>query len=398
MPTFEYIARDTTGQERTGVMQADNEAAVIRTLGQRALFPVQIAARTPAARGGLWPGRIKLRQIGAAYGQLSDLLGAGVPMLRALDILTRTAVTPQLARIIAEVREDVASGETLADSLAKHAAVFTELHIAMIRAGEHAGFLEDVLANLAAFLERQDDLRSKVRGAMIYPIVLATLGITAVTVMLIFFVPLFRQFLEGERLPLPSRVLFGLSDAVRGHAWLLFGGLALVAFSARAYARSGGGRKLWAKLKLKIPVAGRAIRMVAITRFCRVLGTMLANGVPIIQALTIAKDATGNEIMADAVQGAVENVRAGEPLAEPLQRSGLFPEEIVEMIAVGEESNQLEKVLIHTADTVERRTNRQVDAAVRLVEPLLLIFMAGAIGFIALGLLYPIFTLARSMR
>ena len=138
--------------------------------------------------------------------------------------------------------------------------------------------------------------------------------------------------------------------------------------------------------------------MVAITRFCRVLGTMLANGVPIIQALTIAKDATGNETMGEAVEAAAENVQAGEPLADPLQRSGLFPDEIIEMIAVGEESNQLEKVLVHTADTVERRTNRQVDAAVRLVEPLLLMFMAGVIGFIALGLLYPIFTMARSMR
>lgn len=398
MPTFEYVAKDSTGQHRSGVMQADSEAAVIRTLGQQALFPVRIGARAAAAAGRRWAGRVKLRQLGASYGQLSDLLGAGVPLLRALEIISRTTANPKLGRIIAEVREDVAAGGTLADSLAKHSSVFTELHVAMIRAGEHAGFLEDVLANLASFLERQDDLRSKVRGAMIYPIVLATLGVTAVTVMLIFFVPLFKEFLGGERLPLPSRVLFALSDAVRGHALLLLGGLAAIVLALRAYVRSQRGRKLWANCKLKIPVAGRAIRMVAITRFCRVLGTMLTNGVPIIQALTISKDATGNEILAGAVDAAAENVRAGEPLADPLQRSRLFPEEIIEMIAVGEESNQLEKVLIHTADTVERRTNRQVDAAVRLVEPLLLMFMAGAIGFIALGLLYPIFTMARSMR
>ncbi len=398
MPTFEYIAKDSTGQERSGVIQADSEAAVLRTLAQRALFPVRIATQAPPVRARPWGGRVRLRQIAAAYGQLSDLLGAGVAMLRALEIIARTAANPLLGRILSEVREDVSAGETLADSMAKHGAVFTELHVAMIRAGETAGFLEEVLSNLSAFLERQDELRGKVRGAMIYPAVLAVLGTAAVTFMLIFFVPMFQQFLEGTNLPLPSRVLFALSTAVRGHAPLVLGALAVAALAGRAYVRSERGRKLWARGKLKIPVAGRAVRMVAITRFCRVLGTMLANGVPIIQSLTISKDATGNEVMAEAVEAAAENVRGGEPLAEPLQRCGLFPDEIVEMIAVGEESNQLEKVLLHTADTVERRTNRQVDAAVRLVEPLLLMFMAGVIGFIALGLLYPIFTMARTMR
>ena len=398
MPTFEYIARDSTGQHRNGVMQADNEAAVIRTLGQRALFPIRISAHRARAERSSWRRRIKLRHLGTVYGQLSDLLGAGVPMLRALEIIARTTTNPQLGGIISEVREDVASGGSLADSLAKHPAVFTDLHVAMVRAGEHAGFLEEVLTNLASFLERQDDLRGKVRGAMIYPVVLATLGVTAVTVILLFLVPKFKQYLMGERLPLPSLVLFRLSDALSEHAWLILGSLVVIVLVTRAYVRSESGRKLWARWKLKIPVAGRAIRMVAITRFCRVLGTMLANGVPIIQALTIAKDATGNETMGEAVEAAAENVQAGEPLADPLQRSGLFPDEIIEMIAVGEESNQLEKVLVHTADTVERRTNRQVDAAVRLVEPLLLMFMAGVIGFIALGLLYPIFTMARSMR
>jgi general secretion pathway protein F len=150
-------------------------------------------------------------------------------------------------------------------------------------------------------------------------------------------------------------------------------------------------------VQLKIPLAGRAIRMVAITRFCRVLGTMLNNGVPIIQALEISKDAAGNEQMAAAIAEATENVRAGEPLGEPLHRSGLFPVEIVEMIAVGEEANQLEKVLLQVADTVERRTTRQVDTAVRLIEPLMLMLMAGMIGFIALGLLYPIMSMAQSL-
>ncbi len=241
-------------------------------------------------------------------------------------------------------------------------------------------------------------LASSFRGAMIYPIVLASVAITAVTGMLIFLVPQFKEFLAGVPLPLPSRVLFAISDALRGQAMPILGVLAMVGTGAWALLRGEQGRKMWATWQLKIPVAGKAVRMVAITRFCRVLGTMLANGITILQALEIAKDAAGHPLLAEAIEQATEDVRAGEPLAEKLRSSGLFPDEITEMIAVGEESNQMEKVLLKVADAVERRTNRQVDAAVRLIEPLLLMMMAGMIGFIAVGLLYPIFSMAQTMR
>ena len=395
MPTFEYIAKDSTGTERTGVMQAESEAAVVRTLDQRALFPVRILPQAKATMGRLgFQRRIKLREIGVAYGQLADLLRAGVPMLRTLEILSRAMPNPRLTTLIDQVREDVAAGETLADAMGKHPQTFSELHVAMVRAGERAGFLEDALDNLGGFIERQDELRSKVRGAMIYPIVLAVIGTIVVNAILILLVPKFKDFLSGQPLPLPSKVLFGISDALHSHGSLIVGALAVTVLLIVGYIRSEAGRALWSQWQLKIPLAGKAIRMVAITRFCRVLGTMLANGVPIIEALEISKDATGNRIMAGAIDRAAENVRAGEPLAEPLQRSTLFPAEIVEMIAVGEESNQLEKVLVQIADTVERRTARQVDAAVRLIEPLMLVFMAAAVGFIAVGLLYPILTAA----
>ena len=397
MPTFEYTARDAEGQERTGVIQAESEAAVVRTLDQRALFPVRINVQLAAARKRRG-GRVKLRHLSMTYGQLSDLLNAGVPMLRALDILSRTTVNANLGRIVAEVRESVSGGGTLADSMAKHPQVFTPLHTAMIHAGETAGFLEEVLTNLSEFLDRQDDLRSKVRGAMIYPSVLASVAVIAVTIVLIFLVPQFKEFLSGIPLPLPSRILFAASDALRGQAMPVVAVAGLIVAAIWSALRSQQGRALWAIWQLKIPLAGTAIRMVAITRFCRVLGTMLANGITILQALEIARDATGNVLLAGAVDKAIEDVRAGESLAEQLRNSRLFPDEVTEMIAVGEESNQLEKVLLQIADTVERRTNRQVDAAVRLIEPLLLMMMAGVIGFIAVGLLYPIFTMAQTMR
>jgi general secretion pathway protein F/type IV pilus assembly protein PilC len=397
MPTFEYIARDTGGAQRSGVMQAESVSAVVRTLGQQALFPVRIEPQRAAGRGGRGR-RVSLRQLGVTYSQLSDLLGAGVPALQALDIVQKASPNRRLADLIAEVRDDVSAGDTLADAMAKHPDTFVPLHVAMVRAGEHAGFLEDVLANLAGFLERQDALRSQVRGALIYPAILATVGTAVVLGLLIFLVPKFETFLGDQPLQLPSRILFGLSSALREHAPLLGLGAAAAVAAVVGFVRSPGGRKLWARWQLKIPVAGLAVRMVAITRFCRVLGTMLANGIPILDALQIAKDAAGNDLMAEAIAEAAENVKAGEPLAEPLARSGLFPVEIVEMISVGEESNQLEKVLVKIADTVERRTARQVDTAVKLIEPLMLILMAAAVLMIVIGLFSPILTMIRSLN
>lgn len=400
MANFSYIAKDADGKDQTGVLTAESEAAVARALAQKALFPVRIApqaAKSPLLRLG--GGRIRLRDVGAMYNQLADLLRSGVPMLRSLDILARSAANAGLGRLVGLVRDDVANGSTFADALRRHPRAFSDLHIAMIHAGETAGFLEDVLANLAGFIERQDDLRGKVRGAMIYPVMLAIMGAGAVTIMLLFIVPMFQKILSGHNLPLPSRMLFGLSSLLRSPAGIVPVVAVVAALAALwSYTRSRRGRRRWAAWQLRLPLAGKAIRLVAITRFCRVLGTMLHNGVHILPALAIAKDATGSAILAEAIEQAAESVRAGESLAEPLRRCGLFPPEIIEMISVGEESNQLEKVLVETADAVERRTNRQVDAAVRLVEPLLLMVMAAVIGFIAMGIMYPIFTMSQTMR
>jgi len=333
------------------------------------------------------------------YGQLADLLRSGVPLLRALDILARAGLNPGLAKVLVRVREDVSAGKPLAEALGAHGELFRPLHTAMVRAGERAGFLEDVLANLSDFLDRQDELRSKVRGAMIYPLVLVAVGAIAMLVILLWFVPKFKPMFAGGtvRLPAPTVLLFAFSDLLRDHVLLVAGVVVLAVLGVRAFLRSSSGRRAWDAWRLRIPVAGKVSRMVSITRFCRILGTMLANGVPILQALEIAKDATGNAMMTDAIAAAAESVRAGEPLAEPLRPGGLFPPEILEMIAVAEESNQLEKVLVQIADTVERRTNRQVDQAVRLLEPLILVVLALAIGFVAIGLLYPIFTMSETL-
>lgn len=377
-------------------MQADSETVVVRTLDERSLFPVRVDEQQ-AVTSRHHGGKVRLRDVGMLFGQLADLLRAGVPLLRALETLSRAGLKDSLTRVIQAVQEDVADGKSLADAVAARPEAFTPLQAAMIRAGEQAGFLEDILANLSEFIERVDELRSKVRGSLIYPIVLAVIGSVVIVGILIGLVPQFKPLFDGIPLPMPTVVLFAISDLLRGQLFLLISAVLLVWVGVRSFVRSEFGRSAWSRWQLNIPVVGPAIRMVSITRFCRILGTMLANGVPIIQALNISKDATGSDVLARCIADATESVRAGDPLAEPLRKSGLFPPEILEMIAVAEESNQMENVLVQIADTVERRTNRQVDQAVRLVEPLMLVLMATAIGFVAVGLLYPIFTISQTL-
>jgi general secretion pathway protein F/type IV pilus assembly protein PilC len=378
-----------------GAIQADSHDAVVRALDEKRLFPVRVAEK---ASGASRRGRVRRREVGVVYGQLADLIRADVPLLRALDVITRSTVNRRLAALIGGVRDDVAGGKALADAMAAHPEVFAPLHVAMVRAGERAGFLEDVLANMAVFIERQDELQSKVLGALAYPALVASLGTVVVTAVLVIMVPMFRPLFEGMNVPTPTRILFTMSDVVRNLWPLVLLGLAIGGVAVWGMAASEHGRRGWDRWRLRIPVVGPTIRLVAIARFCRVLGMMLANGVPLLQALAIAKDSTGSVVLADSIEAAAENVRAGQTLAEPLRASGLFPAEIFEMISVAEQSNQLEKTLQGIADTVERRTNRQVDLAVRLLEPLILVLLAAGIGFFGVALVYPIFSMAGAMR
>jgi type II secretory pathway component PulF len=395
MASFQYIARTVNGQEVTGLMQAENESAVVRALDEKKLFPVQVTPQV-IGRRSLGGQKIRIRDLALLYGQLADLLRAGVPLLRSLETLGWALTNRRLAELVTLVRQDVSQGQTLADAMSQRPAAFSPLHCAMVRAGERAGFLEDVLVNLSQFLERQDELRGKVRGALIYPAVLVIIGSIVLTLVLVFLVPQFRNFFKGS-LPLPTEVLFGLSDLIRDHALMLVGAIVVAVLGVRTLLQSQWGLQTYDRLKLRVPLMGRAILMVDLTRFCRILGTMLANGVPILQSLAISKDAAGSMVLAKSIEQAAENVRAGQGLSAPLHASGLFPAEIVEMISVAEESNQLEKVLVQIADTVEKRMARQVDYAVRLVEPLILVVMAAIVGFVAFGLLYPLFTMSQAI-
>jgi general secretion pathway protein F len=400
MSAFRYTAKTGAGEKITGTLEADSEAAVLRLLEEKNLFPISVAGTSTMskeAKSSVFKRRVRSRDIGIMYGQLADLIGSGVPLLRALDSLIRSTVNQRLAAILREVRGNIADGKTLTDSLREFPDTFPLLHTAMIQAGERAAFLQDVLRGLSEFVERLDELRSKVIGALIYPALLVMLGVSIMIGALLFFVPKFEPLLSNAKKPLPTQVIFAMSKTVRSYWYAV--ALAGVAAGGLLWTslNNAGSRRWLDKARLKIPVAGSAMQMLAITRFCRILGTMLANGVPLLQALKISKDATGSTLMSEQIAQAAESVRDGKTLAGPLAAGGLFPDQILEMITVAEESNKLDKVLLQIADTVERRTNRQVDQAVKLIEPAILCVVAACIGFLALGLLLPIFTLASSL-
>jgi general secretion pathway protein F len=396
MPTFSYVARNLQGQTVTGMLAADNQTQVLRSLDEQSLFPVEVREGGKASRSlGGGKRKVNSKYIAVLYSQFADLLRAGVPALRALDVLHRQSSNAVLKEILKEVREDLSSGQTLGDAMDKHPNAFGTLHVSMIRAGEKGGFLEDVLARIAIFTERQNELKNKLTGALMYPAILMFVGTGIVIFLLLSVVPKVRGFLRGE-LPVLTQIVFALCDFLKDNGLIALGALIGLVLAFAALLRSEAGRDFYDRFQLKAPMMGKIVTLVAICRFCRILGTLLHNGVPILQALKISRDSAGNRLLMQVIEESTESVRKGASLAVPLGRSELFPLDIIDMIAVGEESNNLENVLVSIADSYEARTGRQIDLMVRLLEPLLLVGMAAIVAVIAIALLLPILTMSSS--
>ncbi len=373
----------------------------IGALTARQLFPVRVA---PAEERVPWAQRLRRRrirpqQLSTFYSQLADLLKAGVPLLRSLELLQN--VQPErspLATVIRNLREQVADGRPLAEAMRRQHGVFSPLVISMVRAGEEGGFLEDVLKRTATFIEHQQELKNRVTGALAYPCFLLAAGTLIVTAMLVWFVPkfapIFARLEQLGELPWATVSLLAISNGIKlwGLSALVALGLGAIALSS--WIRTDRGQYLRDSWLLRLWGLGNILKSLAISRFCRILGTLLRNGVPILQSLQIAKDATGNRVLSEAIAQAAEHVTAGKSLAKPLAASGQFPPEIVEMIAVGEEANNLEQVLIDIADSLEARTYRRLELAVRLLEPVMLLIMAALVLYVVAALLLPVFKMS----
>jgi type II secretory pathway component PulF len=400
MPEFAYIARDLKGLRLTGRIEAASQAEALAALDQKALFPISVQAdrQTEVRRGK----RVKGQLIATTYGQMADLLRSGVPLLRSLAVIRDQATHAGIKQVMADMHEQVSGGRTLAEAMARHPRVFSEMSVSIVRAGSEGGFLEEALDRISDFTEQQQDLKGRVLGAITYPLFLMSVGFLVVTGLLIFVVPsfgaLFARMRKQGNLPRITDWLLTFSEFLRDWWWAI--GLAAIITGLFFYFRvSTAEGRVWAdRAKLHLPVAGRIFLNFAVARFCRVLGTLLKNGVPILRSLEISSDATGNRILTAAINKASENITAGESLATPLRSCKQFPADVVEMVAVAEEANSLDTVLVKIADGLDRRTWRRLDLLVRLLEPVMLLLIAVVVLMLAIALLVPVLQMSTTIK
>lgn len=388
MPLFQYHALNPSGQRVAGVLAGANEQAVLAELETRQLVPVSIAPkreRSLALRRGA-----SARVMAATYQQLADLLKAGVPLMRGLRLLGARKSQPRLSKVFKEMADAVAEGEELAEAMAKHPNFFPKVHVAMVRAGEKGGFLEAVFARLAQFVNGQAELRGKLVGNLVYPAMLVVFGAAVLGVIFGFFVPMFRPMFEKmPSLPAVTKLVFAMSTMVAAYGPVTLAVVGAAVAGLWWAGRRPDVRRKLTELRTNAPVVGPLVRAIAAARFCRMLGTMLGNGIPMLAAMQIAKDAAGNVLMEEAIERASEAVRAGQALATPLSESGLFSDDVIEMISVAESANNLDDVLITIAETIEGRIDRLLSSLVRLIEPLLLMAIAGVVVLVAMALILP---------
>jgi type II secretory pathway component PulF len=409
MPLFQYKAFQAAGGIAEGQIEAVGRQEAFRQMEEKGLKPISLAEKAAAKAGpkdgGAPAGGLSLRfqskkvsprMLETFTRLLSSLLAAGVPLSRALVILCKESSNPTAQAKWKAVYDSVVDGVTLADSMALQPDTFPKVYVAMVSAGETGGFLDLVLAQIAEFQVRERDLRSKFMGAMLYPVVLLTLAICVLVFLMVFFIPRFQKMFEGfnAKLPLITRIIVGISHAMRHYGLFMIIGIAIIVYAVKSWVSSEQGRRKWEGILLKVPIVGPLVSQFAMARFCRMLGTLLNAGVPLVQALNVARKSIGNQILVDAVSNSIERVKEGAQLGVSLADCrNLFPGSVLEMISVGEESGKLDAELVRIAAVTEADLDRDLKTAVSLAEPVLLMCIAAFIGTIFIGMLLPIFSL-----
>ena len=404
MPDFVYTARTLEGNNVSGKLSANSRREVLDVLSRQSLFPVTVDdAKKGQIELKLFSPKIPDVLIAQTLSQLADLLESGVPVLTAFQVLVKQTTHSKLREIVTDLHDRISDGEAIDSAFAAHPKVFNDLTISIIRAGTEGAFLEDALRRTSRFLEVQGELRAKIIGAMIYPIILMVVGILLVTGLLIFLVPQFQPMFDqieeqGGSLPIVTVWLLASREFLLKYYLYVFAALAVVIIWLRAQMSTTWGRRFLDRWKLKLPLVGRILLESAVSRFCRVFGTLLENGVPILRALEISGGSTGNTLLSDAITKSAENVSSGESLSKPLADTGIFPPQVMAMLTIAEESNTLETVLLNAADNIERGTSRRLDTLIRLLEPLMLLAMGMVVLVIILALLVPIFQMTSQLK
>ncbi len=401
MQEFAYTARSMTGQDVRGLITADSRGEVVAMLSEKALCPIDVHPAKSQSFSLNFNRPIKTELLANTLTQLSDLLANGVPLLQSLEVLMQQSPNERMQTVLSDIRTRISEGAQLHEAMGHHEDVFNELTISIVRAGTEGAFLEESLQQTAEFLERTEELRSKVRGAMAYPAFLATAGSIVTLVLIVFFVPkfsdLFAQLERQGTLPTATVILLWLSDFLGRFGILVAIAMAGAIYGIRKWAASRSGRQKIDGVKTKLPVFGPIFLNGATSRFCRILGTLLRNGVPMLKALEISSDSAGNVVLGTAIRQSAENISSGESLSAPLSKCGLIPPNVMAMIGIAEEANNLENVLNNIADGIDKKVARQLDTMVRLIEPALLMVMGSAVLFVIVALLLPVFEMSTSM-
>jgi type IV pilus assembly protein PilC len=400
--TYTYEVRDQSGKTISGTIVADSQALVLERLKEQGMVPVKVALQKKVNLKMEFNVRtkVKLKDLAIFSRQFSTMVSSGLPMLRALATLENQTSSKALATAVSEVRQDVERGSSLSASMAKHPKVFNNLYVAMVKSGETGGVLDAVLDRLAGNLEREVSLRGRIKSAMTYPIVVLGFVTLIMMAMLLFIVPQFKSIyseLHGT-LPLPTRILLAVSDAVRTKLPFVLVAIAVIVFLFKRWKKTTNGRHAIDKFKLKAPIFGPLFQKTALSRFSRTLSVMSKSGVPIIQALDVVAETVNNAVMSEAVRDVQESVKQGESLAKPLSRHEVFPGMVVQMLTVGEETGALDTMLEKIAQFYDDEVTAAVDSLTSILEPVMIAVVGGAVGLAVIALYMPMFNIINLIK
>jgi len=405
LPLYQYKARDREGNLRTGTIEAGRKEAVAEQVQSHGLIPVSIEERESASGlsfGLLAAGfqRIDSRDIILFSRQLSTLVSAGIPLLQSMTTIDRQLVNPRLKAIVAEVRADLERGTSLSDALSRHPAAFSGMYVSMVRAGETAGILDDVLDRLSTLAEHDADTRARVQTAVRYPLIVVIAVCAAFAFLVSFVIPKFAAIFARFKteLPFPTRLLIGINQAVQNHWFFLLIGIVALAAAVAWYLKTPVGRRQWDQMKLKLPVFGPLFHKVALSRFARVFSALQKSGLPMDTTLEIVAGTVGNVVIARVVEDLRDQLRQGATLEGPMEASGLFPPLVIQMTAVGGESGNLDVMLHKVSEYYDRDVEYTLRNLSTMIEPILLLFVGGMVLFLALGIFLPMWDMMTLFR
>ena len=425
MPNFLYSALDAKGEQKNGSVSAGSESEAIQQLRASGLYPTQIqeegkaskktkaalapkakgkgkAKAAPAAKAG---GSVKPKNLSIFTRQLATLIDSGLPLLRSLTVLEKQEPHPVLRATISALAENVQGGSTFSESLAQHPKIFNKLYVNMVKAGELGGVLEVVLNRLAEYQEKAEKLKNKIVSAMVYPVIVMFIAVAILVFLMIFIVPKFKEMFTNtdQELPLISKIVFGTSEFFLArplfvpNVFFLFIVFGVLVVLFNMWGKTKGGRSVIDMLKLRLPILGDVQRKSAVSRFSRTLGTLVTSGVPILQALNITRDTAGNVVISNAIEKVHEAVKEGETIVTPLQASGVFPNMVISMVDVGEETGQLPEMLLKVADVYDDEVDNAVTALTSILEPIMIVILALIVGSVVFALFLPLIKMISTM-